>query len=136
VLTSANTLRGWRHGPATVAARRVGDWPGGLRGSGGPAGRHARGAWVDARSGAVNRAEGLWQECGRDRAGFLGQVDLAFLATLAGHLRRCEWCWREWADGEVPVDLLTAAVRRIPAGEVFRAVLTEIRATRTRSRGA
>jgi hypothetical protein len=64
----------------------------------------------------------------------IGQIDLAFLATVAGHLRRCEKCWRKWADGETPVDLLTAAVRTTPAWEVFRPVVMEIHAQQGRGR--
>lgn len=121
-----------RGSPGQMAWRRIGDWPGDAvsRRRHGVARQHARGVWDNARAGAVNRADGLWDEVEGDQRSFLGQVDLAFLATVAAHLRRCERCWKEWADGETPVDLLTAAVRRIPAWEIFRAVLKEVRAHR------
>lgn len=67
---------------------------------------------------------------GGDLRAFDGQVDLAFLATMAGHLRRCEDCWAEWIDRERPVDLLTRAVQLGPARDVFGAVLKEVRADR------
>jgi hypothetical protein len=82
----------------------------------------------------VSRARGLWEETAGDAVAFQGQIDLAFLATVAGHLRRCEKCWRKWADGETPVDLLTAAVRTTPAWEVFRPVVMEIHAQQGRGR--
>lgn len=118
--------------PGQLAVRRVGDWPGDRvsRVPGGLARQHAAGVWGDARLGMVNRAEGLWRHVGRDRRAFEGQVDLAFLATVAGHLERCEVCWRTWVDGEMPVEMLSAAVARIPAGQVFRVLVKEIRAQR------
>lgn len=124
----------WQHRgtPSQQAAARVGPFPGDKvsRKRNGLAASHARGAWETARTGAVNRSWGLWTEVGGDRRSFLGQVDLAFLATLAGHMRRCEDCWEEWIDHEVPGELLTDAVRRIPAWEIFRALVKEIRAQR------
>lgn len=86
--------------------------------------------WTEAVTGMVNRATGLWTHVGEDPRAFAGQVDLAFLATVAAHLRRCEQCWKPWIDTEVPVELLTAAVRRTPAGEVFKVLMREIRAQR------
>lgn len=80
----------------------------------------------------VNRSQGLWAHVDGDARAFAGQVDLAFLATVAGHLRRCERCWLEWIDGETPAELLTAAVRRTAAWEVYRVLLREIRAQRGR----
>jgi hypothetical protein len=117
--------------PAQRAYRRIGEWPDrvSVRRHGLAAG-HARGVWTDARSGAVHRAEGVWISVEGSEQAFDGEVDLAFLATVAGHLRRCERCWKEWADGECPVELLTRAVERIPAGEVFRVLVKEIRANR------
>jgi hypothetical protein len=95
---------------------------------------HARGVWDNARSGAVHRAEGLWLAVEGSEPAFDGEVDLAFLATVAAHLRRCERCWKEWADGETPVLLLTRAMGTIPAGQVFRALLREVRAQRGRGK--
>lgn len=124
-----------RNSPGWRAQRRIGPWPDVVsRRRNGLAAQHSRGIWADATSGAVNRAEGIWLETGGDPAAFEGQVDLAFLATVAAHLRRCERCWKEWIDGERPVDLLTAAVGRIPAGEVFKVLVKEIRAQRGRGR--
>lgn len=115
--------------PGQQARRRVGAWPEGRIGKrNGLAAGHARSAWETALTGAVGRSWGLWTEVEGEQRSFLGQVDLAFLATLAGHMRRCEDCWVEWMDHEVPGELLTEAVRRIPAWEVFRALVKEIRA--------
>jgi hypothetical protein len=115
-----------------MAAARVGRFPAEKvsRKRNGLAVRHAQSAWETARTGAINRSWGLWSEVERDQRSFLGQIDLAFLATLAGHMRRCEDCWADWIDGEVPGELLTEAVRRIPAWEIFRALVKEIRAQR------
>jgi hypothetical protein len=120
-----------------MAHRRIGEWPDRWvsHRRHGLAKQHARGVWTDARSGAVNRADGLWLAVEGQVGAFLGQVDLAFLATVAGHLRRCERCWKEWADGETPVELLTRAVERIPAGEIFKVLVKEIRAQRVPGRG-
>lgn len=123
-----------RRTPGQIAADRVGEWPDGVsRKRNGLAAGHAAGVWETARTGMVNRAGALWALVDGDRRAFEGQVDLAFLATVAGHLRRCAVCDREWVDGEVPLDLLTAAVRRIPAWEVFRPLVREIRASRGRT---
>jgi hypothetical protein len=120
-----------RWSPGGEAAARIGEWPEQVSGRRhGLAGQHARGVWIDARSGAVNRAEALWIEVAGDERAFGGQVDLAFLATVAAHLRRCERCWKAWIDGETPVELITRAVARIPAGEIFRPLVKEIRAQR------
>jgi hypothetical protein len=116
------------------AAARVGGWPSGRVGKrNGLAAGHARSVWETARTGVVGRADGLAAEVAGDRRSFAGQVDLAFLATVGGHMRRCDSCWAVWIDQEVPGELLTAAVRRIPAWEVFRPVVAEIRAARGRS---
>lgn len=111
-----------------MAYRRVGDWPDGVGRKGSAAREHAWMAWVNARGGVVARAGGLWAHVGGDQRAFLGQVDLAMLGTLAGHLRRCEDCWKDWAGGEPPGALLTAAIRKRPMGAVFTAMVTEIRA--------
>jgi len=114
--------------PGQMAYQRIGEWPDKVSGRRhGVAKLHARGVWDNARSGAVHRAEGLWDETAGDERSYLGQVDLAFLATVASHLRRCERCWKEWADRETPVLLLTKAVGTIPAGQLFRPLLREIR---------
>jgi hypothetical protein len=115
-----------------MAAARVGEFPETVSARRGPAMRHAVRAWTEARTGMVNRAGSLWTLVDRDPKAFGGQVDLAFLATLGAHIRRCAECDTEWIDGEVPLDLLTRAVRRIPAWEVFRPVLREVRAARGR----
>lgn len=118
--------------PGQLAAGRIGPWPGN-RVSAKPQGlarQHAAGVWLDAQTGMVNRAERLWRHVDGDQTSFEGQVDLAFLATVGAHLERCTRCWQTWIDGEVPVELLTAAVRRIPAWEVYRVLLREIRAQR------
>lgn len=121
--------------PGQRAAHRIGPWPHGRVGKpNGLASGHARTAWETARTGAVGRAQGLWEQAGGDESGFLGLVDLAFLATLGGHLERCEQCWDRWIDQEVPGELLTRAVDRIPAREIFRPVLREIRAQWGRGR--
>jgi hypothetical protein len=121
--------------PGGAAAARIGEWPDQVsHRRHGAAKGHALGVWVDARSGAVNRAEALWTEVGGELPAFLGQVDLAFLATVAGHLRRCEKCWKPWIDGETPVELITRAVERTPAWEVFRPVVMEIHAQQGRGR--
>jgi hypothetical protein len=108
-----------------MAYRRIGDWPDTV-GRAGLAREHAWMAWINARSGVVARADGLWTHVGAEERPFLGQVDLAFLGTLAGHLRRCEDCWKNWS-GERPGELLTRAVRKRPMGAVFTALVTEIR---------
>lgn len=117
--------------PRRMAGRRIGELP--EVGRSGPARTHLAGVWLTARSGVVSGSELLWERVGRDERAFGGQVDLAFLGTLAGHLHRCELCWREWADGQVPVVLLTEAVQRRRAGDVLRPLLREIRASRRRS---
>lgn len=114
-----------------MAYQRIGDWPEGL--GRGLAREHAWMAWVNARSGVLARSEGLWAHVEGDVAGYLGQVDLAFLGTLAGHLRRCGDCWKDWS-GQRPVDLLTKAVRRRPMGAVFQALTTEARAMAPKQR--
>jgi hypothetical protein len=113
--------------PGERAHRRIGFWPVRVGKVNGLARRHAASVWETARLGAVSRAGGLWAETGGDLRGFLGQVDLAFLATVAGHMRRCEACWEPWMDQEVPGELLTRAVMRIEAWAVLRAVVGEIR---------
>ena len=113
--------------PRQLAYRRIGDWPDGVGRPGTLARRHAWTVWVTARSGVMARVPGLWRHVGGDRQAFLGQVDLALLGTLAGHLRRCEDCWKEWGD-QVPAGLLSEAVGRRPAGDVLRPLLKEIRA--------
>lgn len=120
--------------PGQRAYYRIGEWPAGLGRQGGLARAHAAGAWATARSGVVSTAGTLWLKVDRDLDAFGGQVDLAFLSTLAGHLRRCEDCWKEWIDGETPVQLLTAAVGRRPAGAVFRPLVREMRSAQGRSR--
>jgi hypothetical protein len=80
----------------------------------------------------VGRASGLWAEVGGQARAFEGQVDLAFLATVAGHLAHCDACWARWIDQEVPGELLTAAVRRTPAWAVFKPLAGEIRERRRR----
>jgi hypothetical protein len=124
---------GRRRTPGELAAARAGDFPVVVSRRRGLAMRHARGVWETARTGVVNRAGGLWALVDGEQREFLGQVDLAFLATVAGHVRRCEECPLVWVDGEVPLDLLTAAVRRTAAWEVFRPVLREIRVAQGRS---
>lgn len=123
----------WKASPGQQAAARIPAWPK-VSARQRLADGHAREVWGAARAGMVNRAEGLWAHTGGDPVGFAGQVDLAFLATVAGHLRRCETCWRTWVDGEVPVQLLTAAVRRTKAGEIWKVLEREIRAQRGRGR--
>jgi hypothetical protein len=117
--------------PRQMAYQRIGDWPDGL-GRPGAGREHAWMAWTTARAGVLNRSEGLWEHVDGDVAGYLGQVDLAFLGTLAGHLRRCADCWKDWGGGR-PVDLLTKAVRRRPMGAVFQALTTEARELRPRT---
>lgn len=123
----------WNRNPRVRAYQRIGEWPVGVGRTGGLARGHAAGVWATARSGVVVRSGGLLALVDRDEAAFLGQVDLAFLGTLAGHLKRCEDCWKEWGGQERPALLLTEAVRRRPAGDAFRPVLREIRAARGRS---
>jgi hypothetical protein len=121
--------------PGQRAAQRIGPWPHGRVGKpNGLAAGHARTAWESARTGAVGRAWGLWEQVDGEESAFLGLVDLAFLATLGAHMERCEQCWDRWIDQEVPGELLTRAVERIPAREVFRPVLKEIRAQWGRGR--
>lgn len=115
--------------PGARAAARIPAWPKVSRRRA-LADEHAREVWGQARAGMVNRAEGLMAHVGGDPRAFAGQVDLAFLATVAGHLRRCPRCWLVWVDSEVPAELLTAAVRRTPAWEVFRVLVREIGAQR------
>lgn len=122
-----------RETPGQRAAKRIRQWPGRVSVRHRLAERHAREVWDNARAGAINRARGLWAET-RDERSFLGQVDLAFLATLAAHLGRCDACWKEWVDRETPVDLLTEAVRRSAARDVFGAVMKEVRAQRRSAR--
>lgn len=112
-----------------MAVRRVGgaEFPGGVGKRGGLARQHAAMVWGNATTGMADRAQSLWVAVERDERVFLGQIDLAFLATVAAHLRRCEKCWETWIDGEVPVDLLTQAIRKIPAWEVFKPLLREAR---------
>jgi hypothetical protein len=117
-----------RGSPGHRASRRIGEWPGKVSRRRGPSAQHSREVWETARGGMVSRARGLWEETAGDAVAFQGQIDLAFLATVAGHLRRCEKCWRPWIDGETPVELITRAVERIPAGQVFRVLVKEIRA--------
>lgn len=119
--------------PKALAWRRIGDFPPGV--GKGLAREHAWMAWVNARSGVVARAEGLWASTDGAQSSFLGQVDLAFLGTLAGHLRRCEDCWKRWGDRQRPVDLLTKGVRKRPAGAVLGAVMTELKAQRALDAG-
>jgi hypothetical protein len=114
--------------PGERAWLRVGDWPGDRVGKPhGLAAGHAKEVWTAAMTGMVNRANALWESAEQEERAFHGEVDLAFLATVAAHLNRCEKCWEVWMDGERPVDLLTQAVRRIPAWEVFRPMLREAR---------
>jgi hypothetical protein len=85
--------------------------------------------WGEALTGAVNRSEGLLRAARWHlRQAYLGQVDLAFLATVAAHLERCETCEKRWIDGEVPYELLTSAVRRRPAGSLLAVIAREQRA--------
>lgn len=120
--------------PGQKAATRIGEWPASVsKKPHGIARQHAWSVWTTARTGVCNRAQALWVRVDRDETAFLGQVDLVFLATVAGHLRRCPECSVAWVDGEVPMDLLTAAVRRIPAWAVFQPVLREMRSAAGRS---
>lgn len=123
-----------RETPGQRAAKRIGHWPTRVSVRHRLAEQHARGVWDQARAGAVNRAGGLMASVDGDLRAFDGQVDLAFLATVAAHLERCQTCWKEWVDREVPVDLVTAAVQRGSAGDVFAAVLKEVRAHRRSAR--
>jgi len=90
--------------------------------------RHAFEVWGQALTGAVNRSEGLFRAASGIEAAFLGQVDLAFLATVAAHLEGCERCEKRWIDGEVPYEMLTSAVRRRPAGSLLAVIAREQRA--------
>src|SRR4051812_11566802 len=114
-MRSAVVRRGGRQTPGGIAGGGGGGVPGQGSGRRALAMRHAAGVWETARTGVVNRAGGLWALVDGEERAYLGQVDLAFLATVAGHVRRCEECPLAWVDGEVPLDLLTAAVRRTAA---------------------
>lgn len=92
---------------------------------------HAFGVWEAVRRAVVGRAPALEAQVGRaGRAALEGQVDLVLVTLVAAHLSHCGECWRKWTDGHRPGDLLTAAVRRRPAGEILRAVELENRARR------
>jgi hypothetical protein len=118
-----------RRDPRVLVSARIGGWPHGV-GRPGPGREHAVRVWLTARSGVVSSSEALWAQVGRNDRALGGQADLALLGTLAGHLRRCEDCWREWSDGQRPVDLITEAVKRRAAGDVFRPLLRQIRTGR------
>lgn len=95
--------------------------------------RHTVWVWEAVRRAVVARAPALEQMTeGAGRATLEGQVDLVLITLVAAHLSHCQECWTRWTDGHRPADLLTAAVRRRPAGAVFRAVETEMK---TRNRG-
>lgn len=120
-----------RETPGQRAAKRVGHWPSRqVSARHRLAEQHARSVWDQARGGAINRAWGLMASVDGDLRAFDGQVDLAFLATVAAHLERCAVCWKTWVDREVPVEMITAAVQRTEARDVFGAVLKEVRAQR------
>lgn len=125
---------GRRQTPGELAAARIGDWPVQVSARRRLAAAHAASVWAEARTGMVNRAQGLWAHVGGRTAAFEGQVDLAFLATVGAHIGRCPVCEKRWVDGEIPYELLTAAVKRRPFGRLLVMVAREIRAQRRSSR--
>lgn len=123
-------------GPRALAAARIGEWPHKTaRGAGRLAEAHAAGVWSDARSGVGWRSQRLWDSVGAgsgQRMRFEGQVDFAFLATVAGHLGSCGLCWQTWFGGSVPAELMTRAIRARPKlWQLFGPVVREIGVRRT-----
>lgn len=118
--------------PAERATRRVGELK--AKGRGLPVGAresraHATQVWEAARAEVAAKAavlEVVTREAGA--AALQGQIDLVLITAVAGHLGRCELCWRKWVDGYRPGDLLTAVIRSGPAGDIFKAVERETRA--------
>jgi len=95
--------------------------------------QHASGVWESVRRAVVSRTpalERITNGAGDRRAALGGQADLVAVALLGAHLSHCEQCWTRWTDGYRPGDLLTAAIKRRPAGAVFRAAETETKARR------
>jgi hypothetical protein len=95
--------------------------------------QHARQVWEDARRAVAARADALGRETRGESGAFEGQVDLVLVGALGSHLGWCEACWERWVDGWRPGDILTAAVRRRPAGQVLKAAELEARARRRRT---
>lgn len=126
-----------RGSPTERAERRVGEFNRMWAPRSREAYAHARGVWEDARRAVSARADTLARETARDGGGegeFNGQVDLVLVAALGAHLAWCEDCWAVWVDGWRPGDILTAAVRRRPAGEVLKAAELEVRARRAKGK--
>lgn len=98
--------------------------------------QHASGVWEQVRRAVVSRTpalERITAGAGDREAALGGQADLVAVALLGAHLSNCETCWTRWTDGYRPGDLLTAAIKRRPAGAVFRAAETETKARRRRA---
>lgn len=89
---------------------------------------HALWVWEAARRAVTGRATALQGISRRGgEAALEGQVDLSLLHLIGQHLDTCGRCWERWADGYRPGDLLTANVRRRPAGQILRAIEAEQR---------
>jgi hypothetical protein len=117
-----------------IAAARIGTWPLGRRAAPEEALGHAIGVWDAVRRAVLARADGLAREVrGQGRTALEGQVDLLLVSLVGSHVSGCERCWAGEA-GQRPGDLLTAAVRKRPAGAVLKAAELEARARR-RTRG-
>lgn len=98
--------------------------------------QHAVQVWESVRRQVLVREPGMREMTrGRGRAALDGQVDLAVVGLLGAHLSDCPVCWERWVDGYRPGDLLTAAVRRRPAGAILRAAELEMAERQRRQRG-
>jgi hypothetical protein len=113
-----------------IATGRVGDWPLGKRAVPEQVTEHAVIVWDRVRRAVLTRADALARETrGGGRQALEGQVDLVLVALLGAHLSICDRCW-SGEEGQRSGDLLTAAVKKRPAGAVLKAAELEARARR------
>jgi len=125
---------GRRRPPAEVAAARIGTLERRWAPWAAESYDHANAVWEAARRAVTGRAWALAQMVGpRNTLALQGQIDLSLLHLIGQHLDSCTDCWERWTDGYRPGDLITAAVRRRPAGQVLRAIEHEQRANKRQS---